>query len=345
MDRKSTESYGNEAVSHRRLSSVDALERYRRKRRDRRKLSFLRAASLLAVTILVFANNVHTAPVSTADADIPCWQDPSEQVLFDGKQGDLPEDVVARNVYVTCVDEGMVVFDRRSDEKIAPASTAKMATALTAMELLSLDEEVVIGDEINLIAEESSRAWLAAGNVLTVRQLLVALLVPSGNDSAGKRILDNERASIDQAVDAFMERVNAKAEALGLHDSHFVVPDGFDAKGQYSTARDLAVLAKACLDNPVLAEIVATSESVECWKSGGTATLHNTNALIDPSSPYYMPEAIGVKTGNTDLAGSCLVSAALISGKTYICVVMGSEGEQRFYDSIELYEAIRSKAA
>lgn len=346
MERRSTRSSREASVSLRRRSSEETLKRYRKKRRARRALALLGVVSLLVVAILMLANNVPVAPASSSVTSLSGWQDLSDQVLFDGEGADPPEEVIARNVYVVCLDDKEVVFDRQADEEVPPASTTKMATALTAMDVLGLDDEVRVGDEINMIVEGSSRAWLSEGDVLTVRQLLIALLVPSGNDAAytlathaGREILGDEQAPIDQAIKAFMNRVNTKAESLGLRDSHFIVPDGYDAEGQYSTAHDLAVLAKACLDNPVIAEIVGTFESVEYWESGETATLYNTNELINPESPYYMPEAVGVKTGNSELAGSCLVSAAHISGKTYISVVMGSGPESRFLDSVVLFDA------
>lgn len=352
MERRPTRSSREASVSLRRRSSEETLRRYRKKRRARRALALLGVVSLLAAAILLLSNNVPVAPASSSVTNVSGWQDLSDQVLFDGEGANPPDEVIARNVYVVCLDDKEVIFERQADEEIPPASTTKMATALTAMDVLALDEEVRVGDEINMIVEGSSRAWLSEGDVLTVRQLLIALLVPSGNDAAytlathaGREILGDERAPVDQAIKAFMDRVNAKAESLGLRDSHFVVPDGYDAEGQHSTAHDLAVLAKACLDNPVIAEIVGTFESVEYWKSGETATLYNTNELINPESSYYMPEAVGIKTGNSELAGSCLVSAARISGKTYISVVMGSGPESRFLDSVALFDAATSDSS
>ncbi len=267
---------------------------------------------------------------------------------FSAGQGvEPPESVVARNVFVAEIKTHRAIFERDSTERIAPASTAKIATALTALDCLSLDEEVRVGGEINLIDESSSRAWLAEGDVLTFEQLLYALMLPSGNDAAytiavhaGRAIIGNGDASDEVAIKVFMDRVNEKVRELGAANTHLVVPDGFDADGQYTTAVDLAILAEACLNDPVLAEVVSTYESVEQWPDGEVATFYNTNQLIDPQSEYYMPAAVGIKTGSTSVAGACLVSAAHIDGETVVCVVMGSDATSRFQDSIELYEAV-----
>ena len=141
----------------------------------------------------------------------------------------------------------------------------------------------------------------------------------------------------------FMDAVNEKARKLGAKNSNFVVPDGYDAEGQYTTAYDLAIIAKACLDNPDIAEIMANENSYERWAGGREVTYRNTNKLLDGGSEFYYPEAIGIKTGTSSLSGASLVSAAVINNKTYISVVMGASTEDsRFQDSIIIYDAVKS---
>ena len=201
-----------------------------------------------------------------------------------------------------------------------------------------------------MMQQDASRAWLNQGDMLTIRQLLIALLLPSGNDAAytlavhtGRKIAQDDNLTETQAVEVFMEAVNEKAKSLGAVNSNFVVPDGYDADGQYTTAVDLAMIADACLDNACIAQLIGTYRSYEKWTSGREVTYYNTNQLLDSSSPFYYPEAIGIKTGSTGLAGDCLVSAAEINGKTYICVVMGAAtSDARYQDSIQIYDAIKS---
>jgi D-alanyl-D-alanine carboxypeptidase (penicillin-binding protein 5/6) len=259
----------------------------------------------------------------------------------------ISADITAANAYVVNMDSGTVLYQKNSAERIAPASTAKMLTALTVLDYCSLDDTFTVGSEIDLIAADSSVAWLNSGDKLTVKQLLAALLLPSGNDAAytlafnaGKRIAGDNGLSVQQAVKAFVDAMNAKAKEVGAISSHFANPDGYDADGQYTTAFDLAQIAKACLENDALAEMMGSYKIGETLVSGREITYTNTNKLIDPNSQYYYSNAIGLKTGSTKDAGSCLVSAAVIDGATYICVVMGGSAEIRFSDSLKLYKEL-----
>lgn len=262
----------------------------------------------------------------------------------------ISADITARNAIVVEADSGLVLYQKDSKAQIAPASTAKMITALTALDVCPEEEEITVGAEIKMMNEDSSRAWLEQGDIMTVRQLLIALMLPSGNDAAyalsvhtGRKIAGDSSLAEEQAVGVFMDAANKKARALGAKNSNFVAPDGYDAEGQYTTASDLAVLAKACLAHSCIAKIVASNISYEKWVSDREVTYYNTNALLNPDSAYYYPEAIGIKTGTSDLAGASLVSAAVINGKTYISVVMGAEtDDSRFQDSITIYDAIKS---
>ncbi len=263
--------------------------------------------------------------------------------------GSISVDVAAKNVVVMNADTNTLLYQKSSTDKIAPASTAKMITALTVLDYCDSEDEMTVGTEIELIHEDSSRAWLNQGDVLTVRQLLVALLLPSGNDAAytlavntGKKIAGDSRLTNEQAINVFMDKVNEKAHMLGAENSNFVAPEGYDAEGEYTTAYDLAIIAQACLDDPYISEIVANYKSYQKWVSGREVTYNNSNELLNPNSQYYYPEAIGLKTGASTLAGNCLVSAAVINGKTYICVMMGSTVDDRFTDSITIYDKIKA---
>lgn len=258
-------------------------------------------------------------------------------------------DVVAKNVVVMNADTNTLLYQKNSTDKIAPASTAKLVTALTVLDYCSPDDEMTVGTEIELMHEDSSRAWLNQGDILTTKQLLIALLLPSGNDAAytlavnaGKRIAEDSNLTNAQSVDVFMDKVNEKAQMLGLENSNFLAPDGYDTEGQHTTAYDLAIIAKACLDNPYISEIVSSYTSYQKWVSGREVTYNNSNELLNPNSRYYYSEAIGLKTGASTLAGNCLVSAAVINGETYICVMMGSTADDRVTDSITIYEKIKA---
>lgn len=256
-------------------------------------------------------------------------------------------DILAANAYVLNVDSNSVLYKKNSNEHIASASTVKMFTALTVLDYCSLDDIITVDSEIDLIAIGSSRAWLNHGDTLTVKQLLVALLLPSGNDAAytlavnaGKRISGKDGLSTQQAVKIFVNAMNQKAKEVGAVSSNFVTPDGYDADGQYTTAYDLSQIAKECLKNDILFEIMGSYKIYDTWINGREVTYLNTNDLLNPDSPYYYSNAIGLKTGTSRDAGSCLVSAAVINGQTYICVVMGGYEESRFMDSLTIFNEI-----
>lgn len=268
------------------------------------------------------------------------------------KQSEKPFaiDVTAKNVYVLRLDSATILYEKNSNEKIAPASTTKMLTALTVLKYCATDEVVTVSDEVNLIAKDASRAWLRVGSQLTIRQLLSALLLPSGNDAAytlavytGRVIAKDPSLPRDQAIAEFIEAMNKEADALGASDSHFLSPDGYDTEGQYTTASNLAYIAAACLQNEVLQKIVKSYQESQVWTSGESMTYTNTNVLLNPKSAYYDPDVIGLKTGNSGKAGACLVSAATIGTGTYISVVMGSTDRGRWEDSKAIFENIKKE--
>ena len=277
-------------------------------------------------------------------------ESPVSEPAISNRANTIDLNIIAANAIVVNKDTDALLYQKNGTDRIAPASTAKMITALTVLEYCSPEEEMRVGAEIEMIHSDSSTAWLMKGDTLTVRQLLIALMLPSGNDAAytlavntGKAIADDNSLTNQQAIKIFMDKVNEKAREIGATDSNFVVPDGYDAEGQYTTAYDLAIIAKACLENSIISEIVASNTSNEKWPNGREVTYKNSNKLLDPNSPYYHPEVIGLKTGTSSLGGACVVSAAVIDGETYICVVMGSTKESRFQDSVDILDKIKAR--
>lgn len=341
-----------------------------RRKAKKRKLLFYRAACVILCLLIVSVifGVVHFLGESK-DPALPSKENTKTgkdySFLADGQSEDASSasnsaisdqantidlDIVAANAIVVNKDTNAVLYQKNATDRIASASTAKMITALTVLEYCSPEDEMRVGSEIEMIHSDSSTAWLMKGDTLTVRQLLIALMLPSGNDAAytlavntGKTIAGDNSLSNQQAIQIFMDKVNEKARELGVTDSNFVVPDGYDAEGQYTTAYDLAIIAKACLDNPIISEIVASNTSYERWPNGREVTYNNSNELLDPNSPYYRPEVIGLKTGTSSLGGACIVSAAVMDGETYICVVMGSTKESRFQDSVDILDKIKAR--
>ncbi len=220
-------------------------------------------------------------------------------------------------------------------EKVYPASVTKLFTAYVAMQYLPADRQVVAGDALSLVAAGSSVAELKKGNSYSVRQLVEAMLLPSGNDAAcvlaveAGRLLKGSKLEPKEAAKAFVNEMNAQAQLLGMKNTHFANPDGIHSEDHYTTFADLAILATLSMEDPAIMRYAVTAVD-GTWK--------NTNALVDPQSVYYCPYCIGLKTGQTPYAGSCLLSAFEYRGQTIVIGVFGCPDEEaRFTDSLCLF--------
>ena len=240
-------------------------------------------------------------------------------------------------------DTGEVLYYKDPIEAVFPASTAKLLTCLVTLDWCREDEEVTIGDEITMIASDSSKANIKQGQILTIRNLLEGMLLPSGNDAAyaaaayvGRKSLKNEEASKEEAILAFTRLMNQKAKKIGVKNSCFKTPDGYDALGQYTTALDMGFIGLAALQNETIMEISQKSISRNVFASGEDITWENTNSLINRNSPRYYSRAIGLKTGTSTMAGKCIIAAASNGGKKALCVIMNSSSSGRFEDATKL---------
>lgn len=203
-------------------------------------------------------------------------------------------------------ESGRVLFEKNANEERAIASITKLMTALVAVEsAASLEEEVTILPEWTGI--EGSSIYLRAGEIVPLETLLYGLLMASGNDAAVA-----VAGYCAGTVDAFVERMNAKAAELGMAHTHFTNPNGLSEEGHYSTAYDMALLARACSKNETVARIAAT-KSITL----GTRTFTNHNKLL-----WRYEGCTGMKTGYTEQAGRTLVSSAQRNGQTLIAVTL-----------------------
>lgn len=259
------------------------------------------------------------------------------------------ESVDAEAAVLVDVNNGTILYEKNSGDKMYPASTTKLMTALTVLQILNEQDVVTIGDEINMIATDSSVAGFSKGQVVTVRELLEGLLVSSGNDAAyilakaaGEALFEDNIAyegktfSASQCVERFVFEMNKNVRDMDLEDTNFTTPDGYDAEDQYTTAIDMAKIATEAYDNEVIREICG-SKSV--YSNTLDKTWMSTNRLMDESSGFYYEYCVGMKTGTTGLAGNCLVSAAKRDDDVYISVVLNEEtDEDRWEDTVELLQ-------
>jgi len=236
-----------------------------------------------------------------------------------------------------------VLFYKNPIDAVFPASTVKLLTCLVTLEWCNETEEVTIGEEINMIASDSSEANIKVGQVLTIRNLLEGMLLPSGNDAAyaaaayvGRKSLNNINAKKEDAIIEFTRLMNVKAKSLGVKNSVFKTPDGYDALGQYTTAYDMGLIGLAAMENQVILEISQKSRSRNVFPSGEDITWENTNSLINSGKAKYYSKATGLKTGTSTMAGRCLIASAKDNNKEVLCVILNSSSSGRYDDAIEL---------
>ena len=213
--------------------------------------------------------------------------------------------VSADHAYVLDGVTDRVFFEKNAGERGLIASTTKIMTALVVCEQCNVLDRMRIPREA--VGIEGSSMYLKEGEVLTLQELLYGLMLSSGNDAAVALAI-----YCGGTVEGFAELMNDKARNLGLTDTHFVNPNGLDAPGHYSTARDLAKLAAYAMENPIFRKTVST-RSVTV----GQRHLTNHNKLL-----WRLEGADGVKTGFTKAAGRILVSSVSRMGRRVICVTM-----------------------
>lgn len=251
---------------------------------------------------------------------------------------DSQPDIDAGAAIVIHPETDMILYEKNAYKKMYPASTTKIMTALVALESgHDLSEKVKVTENaISSIIEGYSTAHLQAGEEFTLEQLLNVLLIPSANDSA------NVIAEfIGGSIPEFVEMMNKKALELGCIGTHFSSPNGLHDEKHYTTPYDLAHIAKRAMENKTFKEIVSKKtyslQPTEQYPSNDRF-FTSTNNLILEDSGYYYPYAVGIKTGFTSQAGSCLVSGCIKDDVQLISVVMDAEGDGRFSESIKVLD-------
>ncbi|MBI2328023.1 D-alanyl-D-alanine carboxypeptidase [Candidatus Curtissbacteria bacterium] len=234
-----------------------------------------------------------------------------------------PLEISAKSAIVIDNLTGASLFEKNAKARLLPASTTKLMTALVALESCSPNQLVTVSSTF----DEPATMGLALGDVVTVETLLYGMLVASGNDASYALA-----GSCAPSIEEFVMKMNEKAKKLGMENSRFANPAGFDDIVEYSTAFDLAKLAKAAVTDPLIAKIVAT-KSIVLNDMSGTRNyyLANVNRLIGE-----VPGVEGIKTGKTDGAQENLITKTTRDHKTIIVVVLGSK--DRFDDSKKLIE-------
>ncbi len=295
----------------------------RKKRKERRRSNRavrITAAILLAAFCLLFLLTSVYALASSGEDErylsitLPASNLPDFESLARSPSEISAPAITALAAILEDPATGDVLYEKNADQPLPMASTTKIMTALVTLENASLEETATISDHASAVGEAS--AWLEKGEVLSVEQLLFALMVQSGNDAAvalAEHVAGSE--------DAFVEMMNAKAGEMGLQHTSFGNPHGLDEEGHYTSARDLAAMATHAMNIPEFREIVAT-RTYQIPRPGHPSprVMENHNKLLK-----LYPDATGIKTGYTLGAGKCLAASAQKDGRELVSVILNGD--------------------
>lgn len=252
----------------------------------------------------------------------------------------------AESAIVIDAKSGDTIFAMNPDRKVYPAGTSNIMTAVIALENTKLSDVCTVSEAaLENINYEQPQLGMKVGENYTVEQLLYGIIMNSNNDCANVLALQTSGS-----IDAFVQKMNEKAAELGMTATHFANPTGWQDENHYTTASDMAKLAKYAMTNQTFAEMVTTQKYVfpPTNMRGSEKTILSTNHLVSRYKyPYhYYPNATGIKSGNSSDAGYCLVASAVKGQLSLISVVMNcpnsnaKEGAYSFRDTASMYDYI-----
>lgn len=223
-------------------------------------------------------------------------------------------------------ETGKIIYEKNAQTPLQMASTTKIMTTLLTLEAGDLDD--VFEADSEAIRVEGSSMGLKEGALVTRRMLAYGMMLPSGNDAANAAAV-----SVGGNIEAFVKMMNERAAEIGLESTHFVTPSGLDDDtfDHYSTALDMAMLTREAMKNDDFRQVCSTRSIKLQYGDGSDCWLSNSNRLLSSCEGV-----IGVKTGFTDKAGRCLVSACERDGVTLICVTLNDPND--WYDHNRLYD-------
>lgn len=233
---------------------------------------------------------------------------------------------------------GAILYGKNENEKLYPASTTKIITAIIAIENCKPSDKITASyNAVMSIPSGYSNAAIQPNETLTFQELLDMFLIQSANE-IGYIFAEHISGSIEN----FATLMNQKAASLGCKNTHFTNPSGIHDPEHYSTAYDMALIARYCMQNETFRKTVEkTSCTIEATDKYEQRYFKNTNDLINPSSKYYYEYAIGTKTGYTSQAKRCLIATSLKDNLELITVTLGAESsipDKRYEDTVNLFE-------
>ena len=299
-------------------------------------LALLMICSLF--TVSVFADENETAPEETG------FTIDTETELYKALD-EAAKDLSARQILVYDSTNDQLLYTKAPEGgKLYPASVTKLFTCYVALQILDPSKVITAGNELNLVADDSSKAYIYRNQQVTVKMLVGGMMMPSGNDAAmimaaaaGRKLAGDSRLPAEEAVRTFVAEMNRQAKELGFEKTHFSNPDGYHVGSHYTCLNDMIRMAELALGNDIIRRYMGYYGLNLTYVSGQSNTWVNTNQLLNKNGEFYCEDAIGMKTGHTGQAGHCLMSAFEIGDKTVVIGVFGCKDKNaRFSDSIVL---------
>ena len=249
-----------------------------------------------------------------------------------------PSHLFAESALLVDEDTGEVLFSKDSRVRMYPASTTKIMTLLLGLESgIGLETQVTIPAEAGDVPEGSSVVPVLPGDVTSFEDLLYGFMLSSGNDGANAVAV-----LVDGSIDAFVDRMNRRAEEIGCEGTHYVNAHGYHDAQHYTTAQDLALISLEAMKNPDFRKIVAAPKwTMSVQRDGKTIEqeIISRNTLLQSGEKYYYADCTGIKTGHHNKAGWCFVGSAERDGMRVICVVLKcAEEMSKWYDAARLFE-------
>ncbi len=229
----------------------------------------------------------------------------------------------ARSAVIIDAKSGAVLYEKNSSLRLPMASTTKIMTALSVLETAKLDDVITVTSES--VGIEGTKIYLKDGEKITVKDLLYGLLLESGNDAATALAI-----GVFGSVESCCNKMNEIAHTLGLVDTCFENPHGLDSENHYTTAYELALIAKKAMENDTFRQIVSSKNYVTTGET--KRYFSNHNRLIKKSRMFT-----GVKTGYTSKSGRCLVSSAESGNEEYIAVTLGCKNDWKEHENMYAY--------
>lgn len=272
------------------------------------------------------------SPVAISETDL------AEEITDKNAEVDFP--IYSEGAILMEASTGKVLCGKNEKEKLYPASTTKILTAIIAIEKCKLTDKITASREaVMSIPSGYSNAAIQPGEILTMQELLDLFLIHSANE-VGYIFAEH----ISGNVENFAILMNQKAKEIGCENTHFTNPSGIHDEEHYSTPYDMAIITRYCMKNEIFRTSVAkTSCTIEATDKFEKRYYKNTNELINSKSKYYYENAIGVKTGFTSQAKNCLIAASKKDSMELITVALGAEATEdgrsgRYVDSINMFE-------